>query len=560
MLPRERSDEGSARILSSVLPVVLEQNEFEDTYSAAWWEKLKHGTAAYGIFWNSEKENGLGDIEVVGLDLLNLFWEPGVTDIQKSANLFITELQDVEELERQYPEFQGKFGDAVEVKEYVYDDSVDNSDKRVVVDWYYKVLTPGGRTVVHYVKFCGDCLLYASENEDAYRERGYYDHGLYPVVLDVLFPEKGTPAGFGYVAVCKDPQLYIDRLSANIMESSLMATKKRFFVSESTAVNEEEFLDWNNPLVRVEGELGDARIQEISVSGIGSLPVEVMQMKIDEMKETAANRDVSSGGTRGGVTAASAITALQEAGNKVSRDMISASYRAFTGVARQCIELMRQFYDEERTFRVTGQSGEYQFVEFSNRNIQAQPTGVGADGGELIRVPVFDLKIKAQKSNPFSRIEQNSRAQELYGAGFFEPEKAQASLIALEMMDFEGIDKVREQVREGQTLLSMLREAQQQAQQAQQQLMQYQRMMQGGAPAGPGTGDEAGRWMASPTTGTSAGGPPSPLWGREKAEEIEMGGGRSVDARRMQGVRQAMQPQAPMQQRMARQAVPRMGG
>ena len=74
-------------------------------------------------------------------------------------------------------------------------------------------------------------LLFASENEAEYQERGWYDHGLYPVVLDVMFPEKGTPVGFGYVAICKDPQLYVDKLSANILENAMMGTKKRFFWS-----------------------------------------------------------------------------------------------------------------------------------------------------------------------------------------------------------------------------------------------------------------------------------------------------------------------------------------
>ena len=110
VLPRERSDEKSARILSSVLPVVLEYNDYEQTYSDNWWEKLKHGTAAYGVFWNNQKENGLGDIDIREIDLLKLFWEPGVKDIQKSRNLFVVDLVDEELLDQMYPEHKGKMG------------------------------------------------------------------------------------------------------------------------------------------------------------------------------------------------------------------------------------------------------------------------------------------------------------------------------------------------------------------------------------------------------------------------------------------------------------------
>lgn len=462
VLPREESDEQSAKTLSQILPVVQEYNHFEQVYSDNWWEKLKHGTAAYGVFWDSQKDNGLGDIEIRDIDLLNLFWEPGITDIQKSRNLFIVDLVDNDLLDEAYPELKGKQkGKVIDVKEYIYDDSVDTSEKSVVVDWYYKVKTPSGRTALHYVKFVGSTLLYASQNDPEYRERGFYDHGMYPVVLDVMYPEKGTPIGFGYVAICKDPQLYIDKLSANILENAMMATKKRFFVSDSTAINEEEFLDWNRPMVHVNGELGDQRVKEIVTQPLSDIYVTVAQMKIEEMKDTAANRDVNSGGTTN-VTAAAAIAALQEAGNKASRDMIAASYRAYTQINTLCVELMRQFYDVSRSFRITGEGNEYQFVTFDNAGLQDQVTGLDTLGNEMYRRPVFDLKIKAQKKNPFSRMEQNERAKELYSLGFFAPENAQASLIALEMMDFEGIQTVREKVMQGQTLLNMVMQMQQQ--------------------------------------------------------------------------------------------------
>lgn len=464
VLPRERSDEESAKVLSSVLPVILEYNDYEQTYSDNWWEKLKHGTAAYGVFWNSAKENGLGDVDIREIDLLKLFWEPGITDIQQSRNLFIAELVDEDLLEAQYPEYKGKLkGGAVDVKQYIYDDTVDTSNKAVVVDWYYKVQAPNGQTVLQYAKFVGDTLLFASENEPEYRDRGWYDHGLYPVVLDVLFPEKGTPVGFGYVAICKDPQLYIDKLSANIMENSMMTTKKRFFVSESTGINEEEFLDWSKPLVHVQGELDDRRIKEIVCNPLNNIYLSVAQMKIEEMKDTAANRDVNSGGSGSGITAAAAIAALQEAGNKASRDMIAASYRTHVKINSMCIELIRQFYDETRSFRITGDMpGSYQFIDMSNAGIKEQPMGMSSDGVPLFRKPIFDLKIKAQKKNPFSRAEQNERAKELYAAGFFNPERAQEAMGALEMMEFEGIDKVKERVQQGQTLLNICQQLSQQ--------------------------------------------------------------------------------------------------
>ena len=536
VLPREQSDEESAKTLSSVLPVVLENSGFRETYAHAWWEKLKHGTAAYGVFWNNSKENGLGDIDVREIDLLKIFWEPGVTDIQKSRNLFILDLADTDLLEEQYPEFKGRMGTGtVDVRQYMYSDEVDTTGKSVVVDWYYKRTAPSGRSLLHYVKFVGDCLLYASENDPAYRDRGFYDHGRYPVEFDSLFPEKGTPVGFGYVAICKDPQLYIDALFGNILESSMMATKKRFFVSTSTNINPQQFADWNQRIVPVEGELSESRIQEIRVDPISAIYTNILQMKIEEMKDTASNRDVNSGGTGSGVTAASAIAALQEAGNKVSRDMIAASYSVHGRICALCIELMRQFYDEARAFRVTGRSdmpGEYQFVQVSNAQLKERLDGAASDGSALYRRPIFDLKVIAQKRNPFSRMEQNERAKELYGLGFFNPERAQEALYALEMMDFEGIDKVREQVQTGRTLLNELKATQQQVQQLVELIGQItgQKMPQQASAAEAPTGGGA----------------------QEGGTGVDADSGRSFSDR----VLEAHTPMTPLGQRLAKNSAP----
>ena len=58
ILPREIGDQEEAQKLSSILPVVLEQNEFEAVYSEEVWYKLKHGTGVFGVFWDGSKLGG----------------------------------------------------------------------------------------------------------------------------------------------------------------------------------------------------------------------------------------------------------------------------------------------------------------------------------------------------------------------------------------------------------------------------------------------------------------------------------------------------------------------
>lgn len=465
VLPRQRDDEKDAQELSDILPVIFERNEYERTYDEAGWYKLKHGVSAKGVFWNTALEDGLGDVDIHMVDILNIFWEPGITKLQDSRNLFITALMDNDLLEQEYPQLRNKLGGKViNVKEYVHDNSIDTTNKSVVVDWYYKRRTPEGKTVLHMCKFCGDTVLFASENEPENYPNGFYDHGRYPIELDVLFPEAGTPVGFGYIALMKSPQLYIDKLDQAILENSLMAARPRYMAKKDlSGINVDEFLDWSKPLVFYEGDKDN--IFPMEMPTLPASAINVRQMKVDELKETSSNRDVSQGSSSGGVTAAAAIAALQEAGNKTSRDMIGRSYRAYAAENYLAIELVRQFYNIARSFRIVGQDGHAQFVEFSNAGIRGKPLPPAVPGGQIEqRKPIFDIVIKPQKRSPYSKMAQNELAKELYQLGFFNPQMADQSLAALDLMDFDGIETVREKVQQGQTLLNQILLMQQQMQ------------------------------------------------------------------------------------------------
>ena len=434
ILPREKGDTQEALRLSKILPAILENNDFEELYSDNWWCKLKHGCCVYGVFWNSEKENGLGDIQISSIDLLNIFWEPGIKDIQKSRNLFIVDLRDEDALLHEYPFLKGKsLSGAIDVTQYTYDEAIDTSGKVLVVDWYYKVRAKNGKTLLHYCKFAGDNVLFASENDERFKDRGWYDHGEYPVVTDTLFPQEGTPAGFGYIAITKDPQIYIDKLNGALLENALMAAKPRYFAKVSAGINEEEFLDWSKPIVHVEGDVNEERLRPINVMQMPGGALNLLNMKVNELKETSASNDFTRGAASNGITAASAIAALQEAGNKTSRDMLRSSYRAYTKINYLCIELIRQFYGETRSFRITGDDGGYRFEEYSNERLAAIE-------GRL--KPVFDIAVKAQKKSPYSRLSQNEMAKELFKIGFFNPENRQQALNTLEIMDFEGKSQI----------------------------------------------------------------------------------------------------------------------
>ena len=446
LLPREEGDQEDAEALSKIVPVVLEQNDFEETYDSVAMDKLKCGTGVYKIFWDKDKLGGLGDIGIRQVELVNLFWEPGKSNIQESANLFHVELVSKEMLQDAYPDLEFQGGGNTKTVEFKHSGNIDTTDKCYVVDWYYKVWQ-GGRQILHYIKFCEGQVLYATEDTPG-MENGLYDHGMYPYVFDVLFAEKDSPAGFGYVDIMKDSQISIDNMWVQFEKNVVWNATPRYFIKDGVGVNKEQFADVHNTIVDFTGDRDNiVPIHGVPVNGNA---ISLYQLKIDELKETSSNRDFSQGGTASGVTAASAIAALQEAGNKTSRDMIKASYRSFTEIVRMVVELIRQFYDLPREFRITGENGD-EFVAYSNKNIKPE---VGSVMGIEVagRKPIFDIKITSQKASPFSKVAQNELAKELYGIGFFNPELSDQALIALEMMDFEGRDQIIRKVTENGTM------------------------------------------------------------------------------------------------------------
>lgn len=515
-VPRQMDDREEARKLSAVVPVILEQNRYEDVYSDVVWYTLKHGGCVQGIFWDGSKHNGLGDIVCRKIDFINFFWEPGVCDIQKSRNIFHTELVANELLEQQYPQCVGKLGKkTVTLAKYLYDDTVDTSDKSVVIDWYYHTYNQGKKTL-QYVKFVNDVVLYATENEINGREkvtvdpetgvpitvpleqpiaeRGLYDHGLYPFVTMALYPVEGSICGYGLTDIGRDTQIQIDRLNKAICDNAMEGASPRYFVKNDGSVNLKEYSDKNRKFVHVEGNLGEENIRAIDYKPLDTVYLNFLNQKIDELKYVTSNQDSNNGVAPSGITAASAIAALQETAGKNARSTNKAFHRAFREVCYQIVELVRQFYDVPRTFRINPDGMQEEFVNYDNRQLKPQrQQTMGVDLG--LRKPEFDIEVTSEKANPYKKMEMNELALSFYNAGFFNPSMCDQALNCLNMMDFNGKDEVIRRVRENGTMAEMLVLYQRLALQLANQIspetaeaVAGQIMQQGGQPSGGAVG------------------------------------------------------------------------
>ena len=471
ILPRSRDDEETAKVLSEIIPTIMEQNEYDKTYSEAQWDKTKSGTSVQGVFWNNDKQNGLGDIDIKCIDLMKLFWKSGCEDIQDSPNVFLVNMMDNDEIEARYPELRAPESGIplVEDSLYHYGENVDTSNMTPVIDWYYKRRVKGVdergvpqmRTVLHYCKFCNGQVIYASENDPQFSDRGWYDHGKYPFVVDSLYPIKSNICGLGHIDINADTQLFVDKMQQAFLENTIANARPRSAVRTDSGINEEEYLDLDEPIVHFEGNLGEDAFRTITGTPLSGIYETVYLQKIQEMKDTSGNTAASQGQVSS-VTTASGIASLQEAAGKLSRDSSSSSYRAYKQVIYLVIELIRQFYTETRCFRIVGEDGEPDYRQFNNGAMNPMQAGQAFGVDIAAKQPIFDIDVRPQKKSAYSKETQNQTALNLYGMGFFAPNNADASLACLNMMDFDGVEKIREKVAENGTLFDMVVQLQQQ--------------------------------------------------------------------------------------------------
>ena len=482
ILPREQGDKEEAKRLSSILPCILEQNHFEEVYDEAQWQKLKTGTCVYSVVWDAGKLNGLGDISIGTVSLLNIFWEPGIKDIQESLYVFTTKLVDNAILKEKYPQYADKFeaqGDFVPAK-FLYDDRVDTTDKSTVIEVYYHTTNGEGKRVLQYCQFVNDIVLYATENDTEQptkpqtavnpetgaaeviqvpsglpaSERGIYDHAQFPFVFDVLFPIEGSPCGYGYVDLCKGAQEQIDTMGKAMVDNAVANSTPRYLSKQGGGINEAEFMDLRKPIVHYSGTGAD--ILPINTTSLQGNSLNYYNAKIEELRQVSGNTESATGQATSGVTAASAIAALQEASGKGSRASTLSSYRAFGRINELQIELIRQFYDMPRTFRIIGQRGAEEYISYTNAQLQAQYQGSIGDIDLGFRLPVFDIKVSAQKKNVYTKVAQNELALQFFQLGFFNPQLSDQALACIEMMDFDDKDKISQMIAQNGTMYQQL--------------------------------------------------------------------------------------------------------
>lgn len=424
ILGEEPSDDPVAGRLGQYLKYIYKRRGYRSVFREKCRNMLKKGTSVQEIYWDTSLYGGLGDINIREIPVENFLWDDDCERLQDGKACFVFSFHPKKWFDERYP------GKSSQFKPDVYESRQDEKwakDEYMLVEYWYKTYDrekDGYR--VHLARLAGHTLLEASEQSC---KEGMFAHGMYPFIVERLYPMSGKLTGLSLIDIFQNVQLYADKLDQIIVKNALLSGKMKMLVNKNADLDENALTDWSCEVVR------GNRIDEGSVRWFQPNPLSASVMvhynnKLNSIKEESGQNLFNRGEVGKGVTAASAIMALQEAGSKRSRLIIEGLYDGFEQLTRMMIELMVENYSEARYARLDGEKA----VRMQKDMLVKQ----NRDGS--YRSMDFDVSVHVEKQLPYQTLYQNELALDLLRNGIIQPDEA------LSLMTFEGKDAIYERV------------------------------------------------------------------------------------------------------------------
>jgi len=400
------------------LSAVIGENHTRMGYARE-YAKLTHDLLVGGymvqeVGFDPDLNGGMGGAFLRQVDPRSIMFDPLCADIGDSRAVFKFAAHPRAWFAQRYPD-----------KERDMDSdsllSVSDGDSIMLIECWQREYDPEtGSFAVHMKKMAGGVLL---EDSRTAKPEGCYRHGQYPFVITSLYPRRGSCLGFGLVDMFENQQLYSDKLDQIVLKNALMASHNKLLVTGASGFDVDDLRDWSKEVHRGENLNG---VTWFATAPLPGYILEYIRSMRNGIKEESGANDFSRGMASGGVTAASAIAALQEMSSKRSRMAARSIHDAFEEAVRQEIEIEREFCIFPRSVRA--KKGISTFVGKSLSKL----TDLGNE------LPIeFVVSVKVQRENRFSVAAHNELMLTMLQAGMITPD------VALEMMNFDGKEQVQ---------------------------------------------------------------------------------------------------------------------
>ena len=439
--PDSDGTEVAARVLTTVISEELDVCGWAEDYYKILQDMLCDGWSAIEVGHNPDSNNGFGGTYLYHVINKNFMCDPQVIDLQEGRAVFKFDRRPYDWFKQHYPEHE-KFmkgdDDLIDSDHDHFSSTTEPNNKhsyRLIEAWFRVYDSEAKRYRIHFCKVAGGQVL---ENSCDTRPDGYYAHGAYPFVICRLFPQKGNALGLGISDLFKGTQKLSDKLDQIMMMNAFRSSHNRLIVQDGAFVNDDDARDFSKEVIFVQGDPNSC-VRWMETKPLPSYLANYIFEKRQSIKNEAGANDQSRGQTGGGVTAGSAITALQDMSTKRSRMEAQCIHIAFKKAIRMMIEVLREFSIVPRDVAITIQ-GEKQVVSFTKDNL-----GFLFDKDKALPVEHY-INIKTSRQTRYSRMQKNELWLQMLNtlSGTVDP------AIMMEGLDYDGKEELLENIRRAQ--------------------------------------------------------------------------------------------------------------
>ncbi|MFY3741634.1 MAG: hypothetical protein HMLIMOIP_002092 [Candidatus Nitrosomirales archaeon] len=248
-----------------------------------------------------------------------------------------------------------------------------------------------------------------------------YEHGQYPFAkLD------GTPTGKFYTSsIIEDLiplQQELNRSRSQLIESKNRMSKPQI-LAEKGSVEAKKIT--TEPGQVIEYAMGHTPPQPLPLQNLPSYVTEEINRLYDDMADVSGQHEVSNGSTPPGVTAATAISFLQEQDETMIAGNYSSIEEAIEKVAAQCLTYVKMYWDEARTVKIVGLDGTFDVQIFKNSDLRGNT----------------DVRVESGSALPTSRAAKQAFIMDLMKMGFIQPDEG------LEILEVGGLNRIYERIQ-----------------------------------------------------------------------------------------------------------------
>lgn len=248
-----------------------------------------------------------------------------------------------------------------------------------------------------------------------------YEHGQYPFSkLDSI------PTGKFYTAsVIEDLipiQKELNRSRGQLIESKNRMSKPQL-AAEKGSVDARKIT--TEPGQLIEYAVGFNPPTPIPLQNLPSYVTEEINRLYTDLSDMSGQHEVSNGSTPPGVTAATAISFLQEQDESLIAPHYTSIEEATEKVAGQSLVYVKMFWDEPRTVKIVGIDGTFDVQTFKSADIKGNS----------------DIRVESGSALPTSRAAKQAFIMDLMKMGFIAPEDG------LEIMEVGGLNRIYEKIQ-----------------------------------------------------------------------------------------------------------------